>query len=209
MGAKEPAGFSAALLLPLFSLVLGVTACDSAASTPAGVAAQAANASPTCRPTELRALFRGFQASGGSRTSAVVVATTGKAPCWLSGTPPSVTLLDDGGGPVAVRSHAVAVPPDAGPVELTPGVPLPAFGAPPSRGSAWFVMSWVNWCSEAVPAVTSLLVVLPAGGSVAAPRDAAMPAWAAGPSAPRCEDARAGSTLTIGRFQAPVAQTGG
>lgn len=173
------------------------------------MAAQTSSASPTCRPSELRALFRGFQASGGSRIGAVVVVTTGTRPCWLSGTPPSVALLDGGGGSVTVKSHAVAGPPDAGRVELMPGSTLPAFGAPPSRGSAWFVVTWVNWCSDAVPAVTSLLVVLPAGGSMAAPLDAAMPAWAAGPGAPRCEDARAGSTLTIGRFQAPVAQTAG
>jgi hypothetical protein len=33
-----------------------------------------------------------------------------------------------------------------------------------------------------------------------------MPSWAAGPSAPRCDDARVGSTVEIDRFQAPGPQ---
>ena len=124
----------------------------------------------------------------------------------LTGTPPSVSLLDGTGGSVAVKSHAVAVPENAGPVELRPGAAMPAFGAAPAAGSAWFVVTWSNWCSDTVPAVTSLLVVLPAGGTVVAQPDTTAPTWASGPSAPHCDDARAGSTVTIGRFQAPGAQ---
>jgi hypothetical protein len=133
----------------------------------------------------------------------VVLTSVGQAPCMLTGTPPSVSLLDSGGGTVAVKSHALAVPEDAGPVELKPGAAMPSFGAAPAAGSAWFVVTWSNWCSDAVPAVTSLLVVLPAGGTVVAQPDATAPAWASGPSAPHCDDARAGSTVTIGRFQTP------
>jgi hypothetical protein len=156
-----------------------------------------------CRPAELRTLFRGFQASGASLISAVVVANTAARPCWLSGSPRSATLIDDSGDTVTVRSRPLAVPVDAGPVQLLPGAPLPAFGAPPARGSAWFMLTWTNWCASTIPSVQSLLVVLPAGGSVAAPGDPAVPSWAQGPAAPRCDDRRAGSTVTISQFQAP------
>jgi hypothetical protein len=122
----------------------------------------------------------------------------------LTGTPPSVSLLDSAGGTVAVKSHAVAVPEDAGPVVLKPGVAMPAFGAAPPAGSAWFVVTWSNWCSDAVPAVTSLLVVLPAGGTVVAQPDPTAPAWASSSGAPHCDDGRVGSTVTIGRFQTPA-----
>ena len=159
-----------------------------------------------CRAAELHGLFRGFRAAGGSLTAAVVLTTSGSGPCSLTGTPPTVTLLDQSGGSVAVRSHAVGVPEDAGAVELTPGVALPAYGQPPAPGSAWFVVTWSNWCTDALPAVNSLLVLLPTGGSVVAQPDGTAPSWAAGPSAPRCDDSRAGSTVTIGRFQAPGPQ---
>lgn len=136
----------------------------------------------------------------------MVLTSAAARPCTLAGTPPSVTLLDGNGGSIAVRSHAIAVPEDAGPVQLTPGVAMPAYGAPPARGSAWFVVTWTNWCSDALPSVATLLVVLPGGGSVVAQADTAATGLAPGPSAPRCDDARAASTVTIGRFQAAVAQ---
>jgi hypothetical protein len=187
--------------------VLAASACggtDAAQSDPAG---PRSGAPPSCRAADLHGLFRGFRAAGGSLTGAVVLTNGGSGPCTLNGTPPSVTLLDQGGGSVAVKSHAVAVPEDAGTVLLAPGAAMPAFGAAPAPGSAWFVVTWSNWCSDALPAVSSLLVVLPAGGSVVAQPDTTAPIWASGPSAPRCDDARAGSTVTIGRFQAPGGQT--
>jgi hypothetical protein len=175
-------------------------------STQADQGAGQAGAPQTCRASELHALFRGFRAAGGSLTAAVVVTSTGARPCVLVGTPPSVTLLDGSGGAIPVKSHAIAVPENAGAVELVPGAALPEFGAPPARGSAWFVVTWSNWCSDALPAVSALLVVLPGGGSVVAQPDATVPSWAAGPSAPHCDDARSGSTIEIERFQAPGPQ---
>jgi hypothetical protein len=185
--------------------VLAGTACAGAGAASAqsyGTAPPSVKG-PACRPPELRALFRGFRASGGALIAAVVVTNSGSQPCWLSGTPQSVTLLDESGATVTVRSRPLAVPAGAGPVELVPGASLPAFGAPPTRGSAWFLVTWSNWCASASPSVQSLLVVLPAGGSVAAPVDTAVPGWAQGPAAPRCDDPRSGSTVSISRFQAP------
>jgi hypothetical protein len=106
---------------------------------------------------------------------------------------------------VTVKIRPLAVPAAAGALELPPGAPLPAFGAPPVRGTAWFLLTWTNWCATAIPSVQSLLVVMPAGGSLAAPPDPAVPSWAQGPAAPRCDDSRAGPTVTISRFQAPGA----
>jgi hypothetical protein len=187
-------------------LVLAGAACGDAASGQADPGAAQAAQMPTCRASQLHALFRGFRAAGGSLTAAVVVASTGPGPCMVTGTPPSVTLLDGSGGAIPVKSHAVAVPENAGAVELVPGAALPGYGAPPASGSAWFVVTWSNWCSDTLPAVSSLLVVLPGGGSVVAQPDTSAPSSAAGPSAPRCDDARAGSTVEIDRFQAPVVQ---
>jgi Protein of unknown function (DUF4232) len=191
------------LLVPL---VLAGSACGGAASAQADPSAQQAGSPPACKAPELRGLFRGFRPAGGSLTAAVVLTSAGARPCSLDGTPPSVTLLDQSGGSVSVRSHAVGVPENAGAVDLTPGVAMPGFGAAPPSGSAWFVVTWSNWCSDALPAVSSLLVLLPGGGSIVAQPDATAPSWAAGPSAPRCDDARAGSTVTIGRFQSPASQ---
>jgi hypothetical protein len=208
MGAKDPVGFLAGPLrvLLLMPLVLAGPACGGAASAQSDPGVQQSAASATCRASELHGLFRGFRPAGASLTAAVVLTSAAAHPCTLAGTPPSVALLDPNGGSIAVKSHAVDVPEDAGTVQLTPGVAMPAYGAPPVRGSAWFVVTWSNWCSDALPAVSSLLVVLPGGGSVVAQADAATPGLAPGPSAPRCDDARAGSTVTIGRFQSAVAQ---
>lgn len=184
-------------------LVLAAAACSGAAAAdPAGPGQS--SGTPTCRAAELHGLFRGFRAAGGSLTAAVVLTTTRSAPCTLTGTPPSVTLLDQNGGPVQVKSHALAVPENAGTVQLVPGVAMPAYGSPPASGSAWFVVTWSNWCTDALPAVSSLLVVLPGGGSVVAQPDPTVPSWATAPSAPRCDDSRAGSTVAIERFQAPA-----
>jgi Protein of unknown function (DUF4232) len=184
--------------------VLAGSACAASANGALGGQASV-TAAPACRASQLKALFRGFNANGGTLTGAVVLIDTGDEPCWLTGTPPSVALLNDGGDTVAVRSRPLAVPVEAGPVELAPGTELPEFGAPPTRGSAWFLVTWTNWCGDAGPGVQSLLVVLPGGGSVAAPLDAAVPTWVVGRTAPRCEDGKAASTVTIGRFQASAA----
>jgi hypothetical protein len=184
--------------------VLG-PACGGSASAHSEPGAQPAAPAGSCRATDLKGLFRGFQASGGSLTGAVVLVSSGSAPCLLTGTPPSVTLLDANGDPVDVRSHPLDVPANAGPVHLLQGTQLPTFGAPPNRGSAWFVLNWTNWCASATPTVDSLLVVLPGGaGSISTPHDTAIAAWQPGPSTPRCDDAKVGSTVTIGRFQAPL-----
>lgn len=186
-------------------VVLACTACAGAASASVqgDLSAQPAGARSPCRAAALKALFRGFQASGGSLSGAVVLVNAGGRPCWLTGTPPSVTLLnEDGGGAIAVKSRPLALPVNAGEVELAPGGELPGFGAAPAHGSAWFTVTWSNWCGDTTPAVQALLVVLPAGGSVAAPLDTAVPSLVVSPAAPRCDDGRAGSTLAIGRFQA-------
>jgi hypothetical protein len=205
MGARDPVGFPAGPLgvLLLLPLLLAGAACGGAASAHADPAGQLTGASAACRAADLHAMFRGFRAAGGSLTGAVVLTSAGAAPCMLAGTPPSVSLLDTAGGTVSVRSHALAVPEDAGPVELKPGATMPAFGAAVPAGSTWFVVTWSNWCSDAVPGVTSLLVVLPAGGTVVAQPDPTAPAWAPSPGAPHCDDGRVGSTVTIGRFQTP------
>jgi hypothetical protein len=185
--------------------MLAGAACAGAAAAQTDSSGQT-SAAPACRAAQLKALFRGFQASGGSLTGAVVLVNTGREPCWLTGTPPSVTLLSEDGDAVTVKTRALALPAEAGPVELTPGIDLPGFGAPLAQGSAWFLVTWSNWCADASPDVRSLLVVLPAGGSVAAPLDAAAMGWGmGGGAAPRCDDARAASSVTIGRFQAPAA----
>jgi hypothetical protein len=186
--------------------VLAGSACGGAASAQSDPGGQQTGSVPACKASELHGLFRGFRPAGGSLTAAVVLTSAGAKACSLDGTPPSVTLLDQNGGSVAVKNHAVGVPEDAGTVQLTPGAAMPGFGAAPVSGSAWFVVTWSNWCSDALPAVSSLLVVLPGGGSVVAQPDATAPSWAAGPNTPRCDDARAGSTVTIGRFQAPASQ---
>jgi hypothetical protein len=186
--------------------VLAGAACAGAASAQSGVTAQLSDSNPACRATQLKAVFRGFQGAGASRTGAIVLVNTGSQPCWLTGTPRSVTLLDDSGDTVPARARALALPADAGPVELAPGAELPAFGEPPPKGSAWFQVTWSNWCADASPAVQSMLVVLPAGGSLAAPVDAAAAGWGMGETgAPRCDDAHAGSSVTISRFQPPSA----
>ncbi len=129
----------------------------------------------------------------------------GSDPCTLDGSPRSVSILDDEGDTVVVREHALDVPLNGGAVTLTPGAPLPAFGSPLAAGSAWFSLSWSNWCSDEVPSVRSLLIVLPAGGSITAPIDANIPSWAIGPPTPRCADSHSGSTLSFGRFQPAAA----
>jgi uncharacterized protein DUF4232 len=157
-------------------------------------------ASSTCRPADLHGMFRGFQGAGDSLAGAVVVVNGSSRPCTLDGSPRSIGLLDDGGDGVSVRERALDMPP-GGPVQLDPGVALPAFGAPPAHGSAWLTVTWSNWCSGGTPAVQSMLVVLPGGGSIAAPLDTALPGWAVGPATPRCVDSRGASSLTFGRFQ--------
>ena len=183
-------------------------ACSSgSASALSEGASPAPGGAQVCRAADLKAMFRGFQGAGGALAGAVVVTDAGASPCWLSGTPQSVTLLDDTGGSVSVKSHATAVPVDAGAVLLAPGTPMPQFGEPPAKGATWFVVTWSNWCADSGPTITSLLVVLPAGGSVSAPLDTSLPGWAITRTSPRCDDTRAGSTLSIGRFQAPGAQS--
>jgi hypothetical protein len=150
----------------------------------------------------VHAVFRGFQASGASLSGALVVTDAGATACHLDGAPQSVTLLDDSGTALAVKVRALDLPPNGGPVELQPGVAMPTFGAPPVHGSAWVSLTWSNWCKTALPAVRSMLVVLPAGGSVAAPLDTAIPSWAVGPPAPQCSVPSAASLLSYGRFQA-------
>jgi hypothetical protein len=182
-------------------VLLAAAACG---GTPGVHSAPQAAAGTRCRAADLQALFRGFQGAGGSMTGAVVITNTGSRPCWLDGAPQSVSLLDDGGGTISVRSRPLDLPVGAGAVQLKPGTPLPTFGAPPARGSAWFVVTWSNWCGDASPSVQSLLIVLPAGGSLSAPLDAASGSWGDGRTVPHCDNARAGSTVTISRFQAPA-----
>ena len=186
--------------LALVPLVLACAACAGAAPVQTGGTGRSQASAATCLPAELHGLFRGFQAAGDSLTGAVVVVNAGPRSCLLNGSPQSVGLLDDGGGAVPVRQRALDLPP-TGVVELQPGVALPAFGAPPAPGSAWVSVTWSNWCQGTSPVVHATLVVLPAGGSIAAPLDSALPAWAVGPPTPRCVDARGGSSLTFGRFQ--------
>ena len=154
-----------------------------------------------CHPAQLRAIFRGFQAAGGSLVGAVVVANAGTAPCSLDGSPRSVSLLDKEGDAVSVKEHAVDFPPNRGSVKLKPGAPLPAFGSPLAAGSAWLSLAWSNWCSDTTPKVQSLLLVLPRGGSIAVPLDTGIPNWAEGPPTPTCSNSHSASTLTFGRFQ--------
>ncbi|HKF17025.1 MAG TPA: DUF4232 domain-containing protein [Candidatus Dormibacteraeota bacterium] len=189
----------------VLALMLAGAAC-SAATRAASVAPAPPSDAIPCRPAELRGIFRGFQGGGGALAGAVVVANVGADPCWLDGSPRSVSLLDGAGGAVTVKEHAVDLPPNGGTVKLTPGAPLPAFGSPLAPGSAWFTLSWSNWCSDASPTVQALLIVLPAGGSITAPIDSGIPSWAAGPATPGCSDSHAGSTLTFGRFQPPAGE---
>src|SRR5207247_4361687 len=94
-------------------LVLACTACAGAAA-----GTEVARADPgACKPSELRALFRGFQGAGDSLTGAVVVVDTAARSCRLDGSPRSVDLLDDSGDTVRVKQRAVDLPP-GGPVEL-------------------------------------------------------------------------------------------
>jgi Protein of unknown function (DUF4232) len=185
-------------------LVLAGAACSNASSVVASDPPAQTSSLAVCHPAELRAIFRGFQAAGGSLAGAVVVTDVGSGPCWLDGAPRSVSLLDDVGGAVAVKEHGVDLPLNGGTVKLTPGAPLPAFGSPLAAGSAWFSLTWSNWCSDATPAVRALLVVLPNGGSIAVPLDTGIPSWAAGPPTPGCSSSHSGSTLTFGRFQPPA-----
>jgi hypothetical protein len=181
-------------------LLAASVACGAASSQPASSTASVRVAEDACRPGELRALFRGFQSSKGALAGAVVVTASGSRPCWVGGTPRNVSLLDDGGDTVSVRVKPVSAPSGGETVLLSPGVPLPTFGAPPSHGSAWLSVTWSNWCSDASPTIGSVLIVLPAGGSIPAPVDAAA-GWAAGPPSPRCANPKTGSTLSFGRFQ--------
>jgi hypothetical protein len=183
----------------LLPLVLACTGC-AGASVQAEVTSRPEVGPAMCRPADLHGLFRGFQGAGDALAGAVVVVDAGPRPCLLNGSPQSVGLLDDGGGAVSVHERAVDLPP-GGAVELQPSAALPAFGAPPTHGSAWVSLVWSNWCRSSSPSVRSTLVVLPAGGSIAAPLDSALPAWAVGPPAPRCTDSRAPSSLTFGRFR--------
>ncbi len=189
----------------VLALVVAGAACSAATQAASDEPSQPSVATP-CRPADLRGIFRGFQGAGGSLAGAVVVANVGSDPCWLDGSPRSVSLLDDAGGAVTVKEHAVDLPLNGGTVKLTPGAPLPAFGSPLAAGSAWFSLSWSNWCSRNSPTVQALLIVLPAGGSIAAPIDTAIPSWAAGPATPGCSDSHSGSTLTFGRFQPPAGE---
>lgn len=191
-------------MLLVLPLMLAATACSGAASARSDTASRRPETANACRPGDIRALFRGFRPAGAAVAGAVVVTNSGYEPCWLEGSPRSVSLIDEAGEAVMVKEHAVDLPANATAVKLTPGAPLPAFGAPPARGSAWFTVTWSNWCSENVPIVQSLLIVLPAGGSITAPLDAGIPSLVVGPSAPQCPDSHSGSTLTFGRFQAPA-----
>jgi Domain of unknown function (DUF4232) len=180
------------------ALAVGTVACAGATTTEA---ARPADSGGSCRPAELQALFRGFQVAGDSLAGALVVVDAGSRPCRLDGSPRSVRLLDDDGDAVTARERALDLPVNGGPVDLAPGAPLPTFGAPPVHGSAWAAVTWSNWCSDASPAIRSVLLVLPGGGSVVAPLDPALPDWAIGPPTPQCADRRAGSSLSFGRFQ--------
>jgi hypothetical protein len=184
-------------------MVLAGAACGAVPATQPGSSHAAPASQAICRAGDLHAIFRGFQTAGPSLTGAVVVVDAGTGRCWLGAGPQGVTLIDGDGGTMAVKSRGTALAADARSVELLPGAPLPAFGAPPAAGSAWFVVTWTNWCSDATPDVSALVVAL-ADGTVAAPEDPQAPTWVAGPLVPRCDDAHAGSAVTIGRFQAPA-----
>lgn len=134
----------------------------------------------------------------------MVVADSGARDCWLSGGPQSVGLLNEAGEAVPGRQRPQAARP-ATAVRLRQGVALPTFGAPPAQGSAWFSVAWSNWCSAESPDVSSLLIVLPSGGSIAAPLDPTLPTWAAGPPAPRCSEPGSVATVSYGQFQAATA----
>jgi len=187
--------------------VLAGTGCSGVSQAASDPPAQPPGVA-VCHPAQLRAIFRGFQAAGGSLTGAVVVADAGTAPCLLDGSPRSISLLDHDGNAVAVKEHALDFPPNGGPVKLKPGAPLPAFGSPLAAGSAWLSLAWSNWCSDATPAVQSLLLVLPRGGSIAVPLDAGIPSWAEAPPTPVCSNSHSASTLTYGRFQPPAGAGG-
>jgi len=187
-------------LLLLAALAAAGPAC--AGASPAAHTQAARPDASACLPTELRAMFRGFQATGASLIGAVVVTDSGARACRLEGAPRSISVLDDSGNPLSVKVHALDVPADAGPVGLIPGVAMPTFGAAPVHGSAWIPLTWTNWCAATQPVVRSLLIVLPAGGSITAPLDTQVPVWAVGPPAPHCIAPGAGSTLSFGRFRA-------
>ena len=157
-----------------------------------------------CQPADLQALFRGFHAAGGPLVGPVVLVSTGSTPCWLSGGPQGVVLRDAGGEAVPANVRAADQPAAGNPVALVPGTTMPGFGAPPPHGSAWFLVTWTNWCADTSPDVRSVQVALRGGGSVTAALDDSAPEWAVGPPTPRCDDAKAGSTLTIGRYLAPA-----
>jgi hypothetical protein len=182
-------------------LLAASVACGAASSQQVSSTGSVRLAQDACQPGELRALFRGFQSSKGALAGAVVVTTSGSRACWVGGTPRNVSLLDDGGDTLSVNVKPLPASSGSETVVLSPGVPLPTFGAPPSHGSAWLSVTWTNWCSDASPTIGSVLIVLPRGGSIPAPVDAAAAGWAAGPPSPRCANPKTGSTLSFGRFQ--------
>ena len=190
--------------LALSVVMLGASCADPGASLADGSTQAGPALADFCRPTELRAVFRGFTAVGDSVVAAVVVVDKSDRACWLEGSTRSVSLLDDDGAQVSVKQHAVDLPQNLGAVRLEPGTALPSFGARPPAGSAWFTLTWSNWCKQDKPAVQALLIVLPAGGSITAPLDAALPGWATGPLAPRCPNSHAASLLSFGRFRPPA-----
>jgi Protein of unknown function (DUF4232) len=137
-------------------------------------------ASPRCRVEHLRA-FGSWQGAGGAMGGAIWLTNTGTSPCSVVGRP-GVRLLNTRGEPLDVQNG-----------KFEPYKPDVVVTLEPNIGGAIFTVVWDNWCGSTVP--VTVQVVLPHSRSILRVADEGFEAR------PRCDNPRARSFISTGRFE--------
>ena len=145
----------------------------------------------TCLPADLTATA-GWQGATGSMAGWLAITNVGHTPCVVDGSPRLIQLR---AGDVTLDTVTYTARADAGPGSST-GVAGPVLLRPGDQAGAFLL--WTNWCPPMIPAVSALLVRLPAGGTpiVAIPTSP-------GPGyfgTPRCDQPSSGSTFSAFAF---------
>jgi hypothetical protein len=153
------------------------------ASPSASTSSPSASPSPSpgsidCAAASLRARLLLETGAAGSRLPTYVFFDTATAPCALQGEP-GLTLLDASGR--VLWSQPAMIDAGAPRVQLTPGVVDPGSTTAP-HGSATADYRLSDWCMTGT--LSSVQVILPAGGSVAAAGALQLPPCLSSPGNP-------------------------
>ena len=166
--------------------------------TPAPPAAPMTTPTPeaaACGADQLVAGNAGWGGATGSIAGGFLVWNIGPAACRLQGVS-SVAIVDATGHALKV-TETIAPSPPVQPIVLAAGQSAPTLNEEPASGLAWETFQWSNWCAAAPKGPLSLAVTMPDA------RVRRLPIVFAGgdPSAPRCDDVAALSTVSVSAFE--------